>query len=401
MTFDLEEARSRLSGLERPDPAAIRRDIEALAKPRLSGSEGAAEVERELRTRFEALGYRVEELGFGFSRWPGRFGLPVAGAVLALTGAAGAGFLITGAPTAALVVLVLGLALALLPLLVLGRAIRKLPWGRIEASNLLFTRGETRPSWVLMAHRDSKSQLVPTLVRTAALVLAGIAWAALVALAALWYGGPEFTFPTAAAIAGVVLVLTGILLALSWAGNTSPGALDNASGLAAVLAVAEQVGSSGDLAFLLTEGEELGLAGARDVADRLPPVQGVLNVEGLDDDGPFYIAEGAGWQRKGSAPQLAAALLTAGRALDLPVHRRPLPRSLLVDHLPIASAGIPALTLLRGTWGSLLRVHRPGDDTGRITGAGAAEGATLLAGAFRLLREQSGSHLAGPRRTGS
>lgn len=399
MTSDVEQARSRVAGLSGADASELRRHLEAIARPRMTGTEGAAEVEATLRERFDAMGYEAESLDFEFSTWPGRYGLPLSGAVLLLTGILGGWLVAADAPTGALIVLVAGLALALLPLFVLARAIRSLPWGRVEAVNLLFRKPGTRPAWIVMAHRDTKSQLVPTALRTAALVLAGLSWLALVVLAALEYGGDMFHFPTAAIVVGVVLALSGLSLALSWAANASPGALDNGSGLAAVLAVAERAGDSGDVAFLLTDGEELGLAGARDVAGRLPAVQGVINVEGMDDDGAFIVAEGRGWDRRGSAPQLAAALLMAGRALDLPVHRRPLPRALLVDHLPIAEAGIPALTLFRGTWSSLLRVHRPADDASALRCTGAAEGATLLAAALHLLREDGSPHLARSRRT--
>lgn len=398
MTLDLEEARSRVRALERADASELLAQVEVLAKPRLTGSEGAADTEAALRERFQELGYDLEEMEFGFSTWPGRFGLPVSGVVLAITGAIGAWLITSGLPTAGLVILVLGFALALTPLLILTPMLRRLPFGRVETSNLLFKRPDSRPSWILMAHRDSKSQLVPTLVRVAAVVLGVLGWVALVVFAALWISGPPMTFQTGTWIAGAAVILAGLLLGLSWAGNTSPGALDNATGLAALLAVARRV-EGGDVAFLLTDGEEMGLAGARDAAARLPPVQGVINVDGLDDDGVFYVAEGAGWQRKGSAPQLVAALLTAGRALDLPVQRRPLPRALQVDHLPLVTAGIPSVTLLRGRWGALMRVHRPADDPGHMDGTGAAEGATLLAAAIHLLRE-SGPHLAGGRRPG-
>lgn len=400
MTFDLEQARSRVAGLDRPDAAELREDLEALAKPRLSGSEGAAEVEETLRERFEGMGYEVERLDFAFSTWPGRFGLSIAGVLLLLTAIFGGWLVATDEPTGGLIILALGLALALVPLLVLSRALRSLPWGRVATSNLLFRRPGSRPAWIVMAHRDSKSQLAPTALRTVALVVAALSWLALVVLGGLAFGGDMYHFPTAATVATVLLAASGLVLALSWAANASPGALDNASGLAAVLAAARRMGEGGDVAFLLTDGEELGLAGARDVATRLPAVQGVINVEGLDDAGTFYVAEGRGWNRRGSAPQLAAALLTAGRALDLPVHRRPLPRSLLVDHLPVAEAGVPSLTLLRGTWGSLMRVHRPDDNAARLQCTGAADGAMLLTAALHLLRGDGASHLASRGRPG-
>lgn len=401
MTFDLEDARARLADLPPSDPARLRERIRSLARPRMTGSEGASAVERELRRNFWELGYHVEEHTFSFSTWPGRFGICVAGVALAGAGGGAAGLLVAGLPGAALVVLILALAVALAPLLLLDTALARIRWGRVAARNLLFKPSGSRPAWILMAHRDTKSQLVPTLVRTVALSVGVVAWFTLLALAILWFGGEPFRSTSLTVLAGLVLFAVGALLALSFAGNESPGALDNATGLAALLEVATVCKQHGDIAFLLTDGEELGLVGARMGVSRLPPVQGVINVDGLDDHGSFFVAEGYGWRRQGSAPQLAAALLTAAAALDLPIQRRALPRALPVDHLPVAEAGIPALTLLRGSWKSLLRVHSPTDDADRLDGSGAANGATLLSAAMRLLHQDDGAHLAGRRAASS
>lgn len=400
MPFDIEDARSRLASLERSSPGRLRDTIAALSRPRLSGSDEALAVEHELRERFQKLGYQAEELPFSFSTWPGRFGMSVAGGVLALAAVVGPWALMAGLPGVSLLIFLVAGGLALAPLLALDPALRKIPWGRHDARNLLFRRPGGRPAWIIMAHRDSKSQIVPTAVRTAAVGLGGLALLALILLSMLWVLGDDFRSTGLTVAAGMALFGVGILMVLSWAANESPGALDNASGLAALLEVAAD-NHTGDVAFLLTDAEELGLVGARFAVERLPPVQGVINVDGLDDHGSFHVAEGHGWKRKGSAPQLAAALLTAAAVLDLPVKRRRLPRSLQVDHLPVASAGIPALTVLRGDWQSLLRVHSPRDDADRIDGTGAAEGATLLCAAVRLLREEEAAHLAGRRVTGA
>jgi hypothetical protein len=399
MPFDMENARAQLADLAQSDPARVLARIRSLARPRMTGTEAATAVEAELRRSFEELGYEMEEHAFSFSTWPGRFGICVAGGAMAVAGVAATWLLVVGLPGAALVVLLLMMGVALVPLLALDQALKRLPWGRVEARNLLFRMPGYRPAWIIMAHRDSKSQLVPTLVRTAAVSVGVITWIALVALAFLWFGGEPFRFTTLTILVGVLLFLAGALLALSWAGNESPGALDNASGLAALLEVAAASRENGDIAFLITDGEELGLVGARMGVSRLPPVQGVINVDSLDDRGVFLIAEGYGWRRKGSAPQLAAALLTAAAALDLPMERRPLPRAIPVDHLPVAAAGIPTLSLLRGRWQSLLRVHSSSDDTDRLDGTGAAAGATLLTAAMRLLHHNEAAHLAGRRST--
>jgi hypothetical protein len=400
MPLDIDAARTTLADAHRHDPSALSDRIGTLARPRMTGTAGAREVEGSIREAFEAAGYGATELPFDFSSWPGRFGLSASGLVVALTGVGAAALIQAGVPIVALVVLAAGLAIALLPLVTLGRALRSLPWGREETRNLLFTRPGTRPSWLVMAHRDTKSQAVPTLVRTGAVLAGALGWLGLVALAGLWLGGESLQLPGLVTVAGGVTAVAGAVLALSWASDRSPGALDNGTGLAAMLAVAERE-RGGEVGFVVTDGEELGLAGARALVGALPPVQGVINLDGLDDRGVLRIAEGHGWRRRGSAPQLAAALLTAARALDVEIERRPLPRSILVDHAPLASAGIPALTVVRGGWQSLARIHRPGDVPARLAGRGAAETATVLGAALRLLRETAAGHLAGERGTGS
>ncbi len=396
MPIDIQEARAQAAEVPPTDRSEIRDHVRALARPRLCGSEGADAVEAELRERFAALGYEAETLEFSFSTLHGRFGLMASAVAIVLGGVAATWLLRTGLAVSALAVLGATLALALLPIALGSLATRRLPWARVRGANLLFRRPGRRPGWILMAHRDSKGQSIPTLARGLAASGAVAAWLGLVALAALelvgvgGLGAPQIA-------AGGVLVACGIVLAGGRVSNSSPGALDNASGLAALLAVAKRE-ERGDIAFLITDAEEMDLAGARDVATRLPPVQGVINVDGLDDEGPFYVAEGYGWaRRRGSAPHLAAALLTAASALELPVRRQRLPRLLTADHVPLAAAGFPALTVLRGRRRSLLRVHRPGDSAERLDGRGAADGATLLAAAMRMLASDGKSRLAGER----
>lgn len=417
MPFHLEEARSRLAGLERVGAAELRADIAVIARPRLTGSIGAAEIERVLRLRFERLGYETRVLPFSFSTLPGRFGLSVAGAVTALAGGSAAVLLVVDRAGWSLVVLVLGLAMALVPLLALERAIGTLRWGRTDAHNLLFQRPDRAPSWILMAHRDSKSQLVPTIVRTGAIAAGALAALTLIVFCVLAILTVGVT-ATLVVLVGTVMAAAGVTLAFSWTSNTSPGALDNATGVAALLAVAErlaskaeaapggagevgEVGEAGDVAFLLTDAEELGLAGSRAVTEGLPPVQGVINVDGLDDRGRLVLVEGSGRRGRRSAPQLVAALLTAARALGLEVERRPVPRTVMVDHLPLVRRGIPSLTVMRGRLDSLLRVHTPSDTMDALRGTGAAEAATLLLAAVRLLQADEASHLAGRRAVGS
>ena len=376
----------------RLEPASLLDTIRRLARPRITGSDGAGQVEAEVRHRFRELGYDVEELPFSFSTLPGRYGLPAAGLVLAAAAAAAGWTLLHGRPAAAASVLAAGLVMAALPLLFLEAALR-LPWERVETTNLFFTR--EAPRWIVMAHRDSKSQGAPTAIRTVALALALAGWAVLAVSAIGGLAGASIATAWVWAGAGT-LMAAALVLVLSVTGNASPGALDNATGLAALLALASRVPP--DVAFLVTDGEELGLAGARAVPGRLPEVAGVINLDGLDDDGALRIAEGRAAGRR-TAGTLATALLETARERGVAAVRRPLPPFVMVDHEPLARAGIPAVTVLRGGWRSLLRVHRPADTATRLTGTGAATVVSVVldtlagldAGAGDTLRHDDGS----------
>lgn len=354
------------------EPDEVYAYVAALARPRLTGTDGARQVRERIRGRFEERGYSTRELRFSFSTLPGRYGLPAAGAVLVAVGVVAGGLLAAGRPLGALAVLGAGLVAATAPLLFLQRALR-LPWGRVDTANLLFTRDE--PRWIVMAHRDSKSQWAPTLTRTVAIAAALTVWAALVTLAVVALRGTAPSSGPAWAVAGA-LAVAGLVLTASPGRNASPGALDNATGLAAMLALAGRVGP--DVAFLVTDGEELGLAGARAALPQLPKVAGIINLDGLDDVGPVRIAEGRRSRRREAAGAVATALLEDARALGMQAIRRPLPPFVLVDHEPLAAAGRPALTVLKGSWRSLRRVHSPADTADRIDGSGAAAVATLL-----------------------
>ncbi|HEY8468692.1 MAG TPA: M28 family peptidase [Longimicrobiales bacterium] len=369
-----------------PERAEAAGTLSVLARPRLTGSPGAAEVEAELRRRLTDLGYEIRELPFGFSVWPGRWGVPAAGVLLVAT-AAGAGALIAwGRPARAALLLAGAAAVAVLAGRSARRAILGLPWGRVETANWLVHWPGARPRFLVMAHRDSKSQPLPTLGRMAAGAIALLSWLLLFALACMTTLEPA-RGPVLSTAATALGVSAGLLLLLCRSDNASPGALDNASGLAALLAIARAERGRDDVAFLITDGEELGLAGAEAAAPHVPPVEAIINIDGLDDEGPFRIAESYGLRRaKRLAPRVAAALLEAAGELGLPITRGAVPAGMLVDHIPFARVGQPAVTLMRGTFRSLLRVHRPRDSASRLRGEGVVLGARLVTAALGRLR---------------
>jgi hypothetical protein len=393
----MEEVRRRVRHADAEERRAAREAIGALARPRMCGSDGAREVDAVLRSLFEGVGYQIQELPFHFSTWPGCYGVAAAGA-LYLTGMlAAVALLVRGAGGAMVMAVLLTLPLLFFALArSLPALIASLPWGRTAGANWLVSRPGARPRTLIVAHRDSKSQPFSTLGRTLAVATAVLAWAALLLLAGAlvvdaesrWIGGSA-ALEGATLTVGTLALLAGCVLLFCRAGNDSPGALDNATGLAALIGIARREAAYDDVAFLVTDGEELGLAGAGAAAPLLPPALDVINLDSLDDVGSFYLVERYGWPRRGEAPRPAAALRGAAEALELPIAARDLPPGILVDHIPLAAAGHAALTLFKGERRSFLRIHRPADCAECLSGEGAATAVALVSGALALLRESA------------
>lgn len=380
----LGEARQS-GGEPRFDAAAVLREI---AIPRLAGSEGAAEVAGVVRQRFESAGYDVAEQPFTFNPWPGRFGITAAGALYLIATFAAAAFLYTNHPFGAIALLLILLFVVGLGAFFVRAVIDSVSWGEQQGTNLFATVSGGRPRFIIMAHRDSKSQPLPLAFRGPAVILALLVWLAMIGAAIMHTAEP--VAGSLIIVLGVAAVIAGVLLIFCWADNNSPGALDNASGVAAAIGIAAREQGRGDVAFLITDAEELGLAGARAAAAGLPRVFGVINLDGLDDGGTFHVFERFGiLRKKGLAPHIAVALMQQADEMSQPLDRDDLPFGIPVDHIPIVKAGLPALTIMRGTMKSLRRVHRPGDDLNHLRGDGVTLTVELVCGALERMRAQA------------
>jgi Zn-dependent M28 family amino/carboxypeptidase len=179
-------------------------------------------------------------------------------------------------------------------------------------------------------------------------------------------------------VVGAVPVMASVVQA------RSPGALDNASGVAAVLLAAEllavEARRAGPHGVLVTSAEELGLAGARAWA-RAWRASGraagvAVNCDGVDDAGALTC------MYTGAAPrELVAAL---GRAAHGVRVRRLVP-GILVDAVALADAGWETLTVSKGTVRTLARIHTPADTRGALTGRGVAEAAAVMRAAVAVI----------------
>jgi hypothetical protein len=339
--------------------------------PRLAGSPEEADARALCRNELEQAGFECVEQPFDYSQWPGRWGIPVAAAAQAGTILLVARMATHEGPIIALVV---GAALYMALLLASGDAKRRwiseLPFQRAAAVNLEATRG--KPSVWLVAHVDSKSQTAPMLVRIASsIALGAVMVASTIVLLVSLRDSIDLTaaWPTLR-IAAVVAALPSIFC---WVRNDSPGAVDNASGVATVLLAAASAPSSRDLGVLISSGEELGLAGARVWAAHAKPGIVVLNCDTIDDAGEWRL------MYNGTRPdQIAAAAekvsILSGSKL-LPGRFIP---GILADSMAFSDRGLPSVTLSRGTLSTLARIHTRRDTSNAFTSSGVAEASTLL-----------------------
>ena len=341
---------------------------ELAAEPRPAGSAAEARARARCAAHLEAHGFAVREEPFDYSAFPGRYATPLVGlaGVGAVAAAGHVGYRGQAALALALLVAV-GASAGLFALYCARRGVLTFPAMRSRGVNLVAVRGGAgaAPRCWLVAHVDSKSQPPPIGLRAAGIAASVVVWAAALAAAALGVvgrGDPGW-WPWIA----VAAVVAGAPVVASVVGTRSPGALDNASGVATVLLAAAAVPPSLPLGVLLTSAEELGLAGARAwVKGQAPGV--AVNVDGVDDVGAMT----AMFSRRRPA---RLARLAAGAGVRV---RRLLP-GILTDGVALADAGWETVTISKGTLRTLARIHGPRDRADALAGTGIAEAAGVVA----------------------
>jgi hypothetical protein len=375
----------------------------AISRPRRVGSGEDEKIAGEIAARLEQSGYQVKRQPFWFSTAPTRFiTLEVsAGLLLILMTFWAWRFGAWAEALPAAMLLLLMVAIGPINRLVEANSVAPDPaapvsrWSamclrmgvRRTTANLVAMRPDlpddpALPHLYLVAHYDSKSQWMPLAVRitlfTAAIV-GSLTFAGLTLLGLAW---PALTF--AANVAGVVAMGAGLPLLFLGAGNASPGAIDNASGVGVVLHLAECLARRSDLfdkvrvTVLMTSAEELTLGGAfafvRRNEDRLrrQAESGglcILNLDGPGVDGKLYmVGEENSRLASNASPasyaNLAGLVRAACSELQIPLGKFSLPGAMF-DHTPFARCGFDAVSLMavgRASWA----VHTPGDSTDKL-----------------------------------
>jgi hypothetical protein len=325
------------------------------------------------------LGYDVSIEAFEYSALPGRYGTPVGGALATATVLLTAWLAaVRASPRAAAVALVVGLlVLGGFAWRMLGDGVLDLPAMRVRGENLVARRGPAAPRVWLVAHVDSKSQPIPSRMRVAGVVLLSASIAlVLIALALTLGTGSSRTLLWSAVV--VMAAIGGAAVMASIVRNDSVGAVDNASGVAAVLTAAGMLDRSVAVGILIPSAEELGLAGARAWVRANRDARAlVLNCDGVDDQGELTLM----YTRR--RPDVIVNAVRQAAAGGLLVRR--MPPGLLLDSVAFADVGWDAATVSHGSMQTLARVHTRGDSLDALRGRQIEPVARVLARAAEAL----------------
>lgn len=328
-------------------------------------------------------GYTTHEEPFSFSRFPAQAGPSLLALLLGISGiiAARVGFFFNSPGIALIIAFGGALASNFLGRWLLAKGITRLRWMRTQSVNLVATRSQNTHVW-LVAHLDSKSQTIPMLVRIMAVmgssvffVLMMLSLAAAFAASRGWIPAGYAGISSSAVIASMLLALWLVPIVFCFIGNKSRGALDNASGVAAVLIAAERANAG----VLITSGEELGLAGARAFVSARDEKGIALNCDTIDDNGRFIA------MTYGPAKRAANAISVAAQTRGLKLKKRRMIPGILADNVAFSGAGWDSCTLAKGNLTTLAFVHTSGDRNTSIRGTGIAQAAEILVAAVEEL----------------
>ncbi len=382
-----------------------------LSFPRLVGSPGERRARELITRKWKSLGLEVEAEEFEASDFAintaARWAL-VPGAVFQLLAALA---FRSGHPGAALISA--GLALALTFLLAAEFKTAFARWSprgrRFKTANLIGRRAvvKSAPTVIFLAHYDSKSQTFPLWLRLSCFLAGGFGGlllsAAIAVLAGLALLGHQLGGQAEVVWAGLGLGAISASLLLNRVGNQSPGALDNAAGVAVITEIARRLlldpPANLNLVFVATAAEELGLCGAKAFIEKNcrdgfatrpydPSSTYFINYDSPGYGGTVLALSAYGIPRRKISPALNRRLRDLARAKAIPLRFVYLPVGAATDLFPVLQAGFQGVNL------STLnpRIHTPADTIETIREQGLADQITLgLELARRLLERPRGS----------
>jgi len=337
--------------------------------PRAAGSPGEVQTADYVVKEFEKAGLRVDRQVFPISNIP----LIVLSKLLPALSVAVLGLVLwqfSSRPVLALILLAAPLALMGL-MLWKGFGVFRLfeLWPTGTAANLIGrSDGEdpAKPTVVLVAHYDTKSQTQTLALRSLCVMIGLIGYLVLLGLlglrvlSGLWIGDWIF------GILAVLVLADQAFYLVNRNANYSPGAVDNLSGLAVVLALARRLIPSlkgkVNLIVLASAAEELGLVGAvqflRQFGSRLDRERTwIVNFDCLGPDGQVRMFGSKAarnslqvdrarmiFEEEGFGFRFSSVMIGAG-----------------MDHIPFSRAGFRAVSITRASFHTASKIHSTAD----------------------------------------
>ncbi|MEJ2551284.1 MAG: M28 family peptidase [Anaerolineales bacterium] len=394
-------------------PGAALRLAKKYAQPRLAGTTGDDEIVADIGRFLDRCGYHVECPNFTFTSAPGIF--------IKLELLLGAAVIISAlwirqrsvllSTVSAILLLILLAAVPRANRAILESSLQK--DGQSVLSRICARLGKTyktknvvaassaaggndsRIELILMAHHDSKSQAFPLIVR---MLLFGIVFLAGFLFTMLTLLSIFFDLELAVLSVAVLAVVASIPLLLIGVGNDSPGAIDNASGMAIVLHLAEilkrheEILEKMKITILITGAEELWTMGSeayvRENLERLELQAAtaglyVINFEGIGVDGTMFLIDGKTCSGGEGNMPVAEAIRQAGESLGYRLRSLPLVGALL-DHQAFSERDFCAATILgfgRDSW----FVHTREDAPERLSVEGFDKAGRIALGVIRVI----------------
>ncbi len=353
-----------------------------LSRPRMVGTEEEQKVANEIKELLEYFGYQVEEHHFTFANAINSYIsiLLIVNMILIVLALAFKDYAwIVG-------MLMLGLFLSFNHILnaaehgsIVPRTGELSAWSKMctrlgkqyttmnlvaKTLRVFKTLRVSKPHVYLIAHYDSKSQIMPILIRISlfAFVIGGgltfsfislISLPLISLLSLLSFISLPSILQSLISILGVLLLFASFPLVFLDVGNKSPGAIDNASGVGMVLHLAECIALREDLrekidvTILIPSAEEMGLMGAAAyVKHHLETLKQereiyILNFDSVGVEGRLCYVDARNRSRQ---PRLSALIKESCAELGIKLGHFSLVGALM-DHIPFAQAGFDAISL--------------------------------------------------------
>ncbi|NHI93535.1 MAG: M28 family peptidase [Candidatus Lokiarchaeota archaeon] len=335
--------------------------VESIAFPRLSGSEGWKKCRQIIKDEFKKYGYEVKtqefKSTFTFQRILQVLMIPIIALFLIII----IGYIFIPWMSLILCILILCGVPFITKIGSTGSSIREPPKNYFLGENIFvhLKSKNSKIKLVLMAHHDSKSQVLPIFLRVVCFIFLFIG-AVCICLFGLIFSILKIFFFLTSPILDILIIIFGcigsvpaILLGFNFVTNISPGALDNGTAVALVMELSRILKNNTfknvDITFLLTDAEELGLLGAKAFIKEFggkiydKNISLFLNFEAPGAiDSEFELVTSFGIPKQKTSKKLNEYIRKAATLMNWELKERYWPFGVMADHNPILNAGYQA-----------------------------------------------------------